>query len=69
MNRYLKGLVALSVCLALVGCDKKSAVTTEKTVKGPGGTTTVTTEQTIKESGANPPPANTAQPVSPNDGK
>ena len=69
MSSFVKGIAALSVCLALVGCDKKASVTTEKTVKGPGGSTTTTTEQTIKTSGENPPPASGSQPVMPNDGK
>jgi hypothetical protein len=69
MNGYLKGFAALSVCLALVGCENKSSMKTEKTVKGPGGTTTTVDEQTIKTTGENPPPATGAQPVLPNDGK
>lgn len=67
MNRYLRGLAVLSVCLALVGCSEKSSVKKESTVKTPTGTTTTTTESTVKQSGDNPPPANT--PVVPNEGK
>lgn len=71
MNRFLKGLAALSVVvsLAFAGCEKKSTVTTEKKVTSPGGTTTTIDEKTIKQSGDNPPPANGAQPVTPNEVK
>ena len=69
MNCYLKGIAAVSVCLAIIGCEKKATVTTEKTVKGPGGTTTILDEKTIKTSGDNPPPATGVEPVIPNDGK
>jgi len=71
MKCYLRGFAALGVCfcLALTGCEQKSSVKTEKTVKGPGGTTTVVDEQAIKKSGGDPPPASTTQPVIPNDGK
>jgi hypothetical protein len=69
MNRFLRSVAALSVCLALVGCEKKASVTTEKTVKGPGGTTTTIDQKTIKQTGEDPPPASGTQPVVPNDGK
>ncbi len=69
MNRYLKGVAALSVGLALVGCESKSTVKKETKTTGPGGSTTVIDEKTIKQSGENPPTPNATQPVAPIDGK
>jgi hypothetical protein len=71
MNRFLRGCAVLGVVasLGLIGCEKKSTVTTEKKVTSPGGTTTTIDEKTIKQSGDNPPPANGAQPVTPNEVK
>jgi hypothetical protein len=69
MNRYVKGVAALSLCLALVGCENKSTKKTQTTTSGPGGKTTETNEKTVEQTGKNPPPVVPAQPVTPNEGK
>ena len=56
MKRLLTLAVLFGLSLALAGCEQKSKVTTEKTVKTPEGTTSIETEKTIKQSGQNPPP-------------
>ena len=59
MKRFLVLCAVLSMATTLmVGCQKKSETTTEKTVETPQGETTVTESTTVEQSGENPPPAN-----------
>jgi hypothetical protein len=62
MKRLMSGIAIVGLVVALaVGCEQKSKVSTEKTVKTPEGSTTVETEKTIKHSGDNPPPVSATE--------
>jgi hypothetical protein len=48
----------------LVGCEEKSEVQRQETVRAPGGTTTTTDTQKIESTGQNPPPNSAGQTAS-----
>jgi hypothetical protein len=65
LTTALTGTALLTLILGLAGCGETSKTTEKKEMSTPEGTTTVKDTKEVKQSGSNPPPAGTTNPIPP----